>query len=302
MVGDFDINAFMTQNNQYKMIPIDMLDFNDEYERYEGEQYTDMVESIKKNGILQPLIVRAVPNGRFVILSGNNRRFCGEAAGLTMFPCVIKENLSDDEAQAYIDETNIYQRGFTSLKISKQAEVVSRRYSQMFDAEKIDEIRREIAMLNGENVDAGVRKMSLVGDEYGLSKSTIARLVRINSLIDDLKKYVDDGSLSIRAAVELSYLPEDFQSVTSEMLPEYGLDMKNATLIHTLYKEGKLKEDVLRSIINGTYKVVKKHSQKSLKVPAKVLRRYFPADCSEETMVDTIQTALEMYYNSLKEN
>lgn len=302
MVGNFDINAFMTQNNQYKMIPIDLLDYNNEYERYEGEQYADMVESIKNNGILQPLIVRAVSDGRFVILSGNNRRYCGEAAGLTMFPCVIKENLSDEEAQAYIDETNIYQRGFTSLKISKQAEVVSRRYSQMFDAGKIEEIRKEIAVLSGENADAGITKMSVVGDEYGLSKNTIARLVRINSLIAELKKYVDDGSLSIRAAVELSYLPDNLQSITADMLPEFGLDMKNAALIHSLFKEDKLTENTLRSIINGTYKVVKKHSQKSLKVPAKILRRYFPTDCSEETMVDTIQTALEMYYNSLKEN
>lgn len=301
MVGDFDFNAFMTQNNQYKMIPIDMLDYNNEYERYEGEQYNDMVESIKNNGILQPLIVRSVSGGRFVILSGNNRRYCGEAAGLTMFPCVIKENLSDDEAQAYIDETNIYQRGFSSLKISKQAEVVSRRYSQMFDEAKINEIRKEIAILNGEDVEEGVRKMNLVGEEYGLSKNTIARLVRVNMLVNELKPFVDNNKLSIRAAVELSYISEDFQRIVAEMLPDYSVDMKNATLIHTKDKEEQLDEKTLRSIIDGTYNVVKNHSHKALKVPAKILRKYFPAGCEENVMVDTIQTALEMYYNSLKE-
>ena len=131
------------------MIPVNLLVYNDEYERYEGEQFEDMCESIRKHGVLQPLIVRPTSDGKYTILAGNNRRYCDEAVGLTSLPCVIKQNISDDEAQAYIDETNVFQRGVANLKISKQAEVIARRYSQMFDIRKLKEIQREIASLEG---------------------------------------------------------------------------------------------------------------------------------------------------------
>lgn len=254
----FSISTFVSQNNQIKQISIDLLDYNDDYERYEGERYEDMVESIRQNGIIQPLLVRAMPNDRFTILAGNNRRYCGEAAGLISFPCIVKDNITDEEAQMYIDETNIYQRGFASLKISKQAEVVSRRYSQMFNEQKRMDIQREIAMLNGqtppEQTDTSPNKMTKVGREYDLSKNTVARLIRIDKLLPALKPLVDDKIVKIRAGVELSYMPEEQQEVVANVILKYKLptlDIKTGEALRKLSAEGKLDDEIIEKIIIG---------------------------------------------------
>ena len=68
-----------------------------------------MVESVKKNGILIPIIVQ--PYGEnYEILSGHNRTNAAKLAGLETVPAVIKERLSDDEAEMYMIETNLRQR------------------------------------------------------------------------------------------------------------------------------------------------------------------------------------------------
>ncbi len=305
----FNLAAFTSQNNQLKMIPPDMLDYNDDYERYDGEQYADMVESIKKNGILQPLIVSAKPDGRFYILAGNNRCYCGEAAGVQMFPCIVKENLTDEEAQAYIDETNVYQRGFGNLKISKQAEVIARRHSQMFDEKKLKAIQREIAVMNGEEVDddeeSGEKtsKLAKVGQEYGLSKDSIARLIRVNKLIDELKLLVDSGEIAIRTAVNLSYLLGAEQRKTAEMVSAgNAVDMKKSALLKELSAKKQLNDTMIEAIVTGQCNpnlvYVKPQKPKAFKIRNEIAEKYFAPDWDEDKVQDIIEAALEMYYNN----
>lgn len=298
-----NINAFASQDNLLINIPVENLIYNDEYERYTGEQFNDMVESIKKNGILQPLIVRAMGDGNFVILSGNNRRSCGEAAGLTTFPCVVKENLTDEQAQAYIDETNVFQRGFDKLKISKQAEVVARRHSQMFDQEKLAEIQREVAALNGEKVqeaDSGDKKSKLaqVGAEYQLGKTTIARLIRINALINELKPMVDTGRIAVRCGVDISYLSPKHQKKIASLLSDTSLsiDMRKAELLKKLNADKKLKDDIIEQIIRGTYNVKTKKKTSRISLKPSLVKKYFPESATEEEIIETIDKALAFFF------
>lgn len=306
MAKKFDFSAFTTQDNQLKQISSDLLVYNNDYERYEGEQYSDMVESIRQNGILQPLIVRPIEDGKYCILAGNNRRFCGEAAGLTVFPCIVKENLSDDEAQMYIDETNIYQRGFKNLKLSKQAEVIARRHEQMFDEEKLREIQEEIARMNGDDYDIineKGSKLQQVGDEYGLGKSTIARLLRIDSLVKELKPYVDNGSIAVRTAVEISYLPEYAQVKIADMKKNgYPIGLKQAAMMRQLAKSDELSENMVTEVIKG-YHIKKAIPQKrrSVIIRPAIIRRYFSANYDDKNINDTIEKALRFYYEKRRE-
>lgn len=270
MAGAFNLSAFTSQNNQLKQIPSNLLVYNDDYERYSGEQFTDMVESIKKNGILQPLIVRPNGDGKYTILAGNNRRACGKEAGLEEFPCIVKENLTDEEAQMYIDETNVFQRGFKNLRVSKQAEVIARRHSQMFDEDKLKSIQKEIAAFNGEatdntsNDDEKASKLEMVGREYDLGKTTIARLIRVNTLADELKPLVDDGSIGIRAAVEISYCSQEEQKEIYDALTRYDcrLEMKKSQQIRGISGSDEFSE-LLDKIILGTYNEVQDNTPKS---------------------------------------
>lgn len=132
MLATFDIGTMMSQENQIKNIPISSLvSYHDhKFQLYSGERLEDMVESVKKNGILIPIIVQ--PCGEnYEILSGHNRTNAAKLAGLETVPAVIKERLSDDEAEMYMIETNLRQRGFDDLKISEQAAVLAMRHSKI---------------------------------------------------------------------------------------------------------------------------------------------------------------------------
>lgn len=306
-MGKFNLTSLTSRNNQMTEIPGEALIYNNEYERYEGENFSDMVSSIKQNGILQPLIVRPTDDGKYIILSGNNRKFCGEAAGLKVFPCIIKEGLSDEEAQVYIDETNIYQRGFGNLKISKQAEVVARRHNQMFDEDKLKAIQVEIARMNGDKVDLDdaaqekTSKLQKVGNEYGLSKNSIARLIRIDKLVAELKPFVDNSLIAMRTAVDLSYLPESNQQKVAELAEQgYIVDMKQAALMRQLYTQNGLTDKVVEEVVKGLYKPPKSKPARSraITIKATVIKKYFPPETEQKTIEETVDKALQLYFAS----
>ena len=82
---------------------------------YTGERLNDMVESVRQNGILQPLIVRRIhddPEFDYEMLSGHNRKNAAVIAGLDGALCLVKEGISDEEAIMYVVETNLMQRSF----------------------------------------------------------------------------------------------------------------------------------------------------------------------------------------------
>lgn len=121
----FNFGAMLSQNNQIKQIPLDMLVpfHNHQFSLYDGERRDDMVESIRKNGVMTPIVCRPNPDGTdtYEILIGHNRWNCSKIAGLETIPAIIKEQLTEEEAQTYVDESNLIQRGFNDLKVSEQA-------------------------------------------------------------------------------------------------------------------------------------------------------------------------------------
>ena len=128
MLATFDIGTMMSQANQIKDIPVDMLkDYhNHKFSLYTGERLEDMVASVKLNGILVPILVQPKDNGEsYEILSGHNRANAAKIAGMDTVPAVIKENLSEEEAELYVVETNLAQRSFNDLKLSEQAAVLA---------------------------------------------------------------------------------------------------------------------------------------------------------------------------------
>ena len=156
----FNFGAMLSQNNQIKQIPLDMLVpfHNHQFSLYDGERRDDMVESIRKNGVMTPIVCRPNPDGSdtYEILIGHNRWNCSKIAGFETIPAIIKEQLTEDEAQTYVDESNLIQRGFNDLKVSEQARIIARRYSEMFSQGKRNDIINEIKMLNGEETSVNI--------------------------------------------------------------------------------------------------------------------------------------------------
>ena len=94
--------------------------------RYSKEDLNDLVESVKINGIIQPLVVRNLENGKYEIILGHHRRDAAVLAGLDTVPCLIKDDLDDDAAELLFMDSNL-QHGFEKMKHSEKAELIYRR-------------------------------------------------------------------------------------------------------------------------------------------------------------------------------
>ena len=82
-----------------------------------------MITSIKSNGVLVPIIVRKIDTV-LEILAGHNRVNAAKLAGLDEIPALILENISDEDAQAYVIETNLIQRSFSDMTHTEKAAVI----------------------------------------------------------------------------------------------------------------------------------------------------------------------------------
>ena len=307
----FNFEAMLSQNNQIKQIPVDMLVpyHNHQYSLYDGERRDDMVESIRKNGVISPIVCRPNPDGTdtYEILIGHNRWNCSKLAGLDTIPAIIKEKLTEEEAQTYVDESNLLQRGFNDLKISEQARIIARRYSEMFSQGKRNDIINEIRALNGESDSKG-NSREKVAEEYGLSRNTIARLVRISKLTDCILQWLDLGELSIRAGVELSYLTECEQDLLWQI---NIVDNRGHMLMKISESQARdlrvlsadCKKESLELSGNQMLKVLaikKKKPDKKIAINPNTYKKYF-TDKSNDEIQQIVEQALEMYYNDRKD-
>ena len=302
---NFNLGAMLSTptalQNAVKQIPCEMLIpyHNHKFELYSGERLDDMVESIKENGVLSPIIVQPTDNGKYEILIGHNRWNASKIAGLPTVPAIIKEGLSPDEAEMYVIESNVMQRGFNNLKISEQAEVIAMRYDKMFSQGKRNDIIRELKLIenpdSAEEPEQQKSSREKVGEEYGLSRNSVARLVRVSKLISELKELVDEGTIAVRTAVNLSYLSEQAQSDVADLALDNKIDMKKSEQLKAQADEnGDIPHDTLVGIITGITE--DKPKPKSVKISNDTFTRYFESDTKPTEITEIIEKALEFYF------
>lgn len=313
----FDINNMISSpaanSAAVQEIAIDMLVpyYNHPFTVYSGERLDDMVNSIKTNGVLSPVIVRE-KNGKYEILAGHNRTNAARIAGLNSVPAIVKRNITDEEAEMFVIETNLIQRGFGDLLVSEQAAVVAHRHSKMFDKDKLAEIQQELSSIeNCTESSPAASKLAQVGEEYGLSKNTIARLIRVNKLLTKCNKYktaVDTSELSVRAAVELSYITAPALNAiadrykTSVVIDNIWNDSVKintalATQLRELFKDFCGNCEEAKIVLRTMDKCSEKPRKRAIKLRTEVIGKYFGENESEESVNDIIEKALNMYFS-----
>lgn len=306
----FDLGALIgtpeAVKNAVKQIPCDMLQpyHNHRFELYTGERLEDMVESIRENGVLSPIIVQPIDNG-YEILIGHNRWNASKIAGLSTVPAIVKEGLSEEDAEMYVIESNLMQRGFDNLKISEQAAVIAQRHNEMFSQGKRNDIIRELQLLEnpeiptsfpvGTKLENGDCKQN-IADNYGMGRTSVARLIRIDKLINELKQLIDNGSLAVRSGVELSFLSEETQRIVAEQAEDFKIDMKIAKQLRSSADEnGDIDTAAIVRIITGTAEI--KPKPVSVKISNDIYSKYFTSDMKKKEITETIEKALEMYFS-----
>ena len=221
--------------NGLQSLPVDKIKpFHDHpFRLYEGERLDDMVESIREHGVLALVIVRKKGRGYEM-----NRLNAAKLAGLIEIPAIVKEGLSEEEAYAYVIETNMIQRFFSELLPSEKAAVLTARYEKVISQGKRNDILSEIAEIEGNDGTCGhdvhkSKSRDSIGEEYGMTGRNIARYMRVDKLIPEFKEKLDDGSMTLVAAVDLSYLSEQEQGTVAKLYKkgEVKLDIKSAKAI-----------------------------------------------------------------------
>ena len=290
---------------------------NHPFRLYDGERLDDLIASIKENGILAPTIVRKIEkdeNGyEYEMLAGHNRQNAAVIAELKEIPCIVKENISDEDAWIYVIETNVMQRSFTDMLPSEKAAVLGLRYSKMFSQGKRNDIIDELNRLENphyirENSTCGndfhkLKSRDKVGAEYSLTGRSIANYIRVNSLIPTLKKRLDDGEIILMAAVGLSYLSNESQEYVEAVICESELkvDVKKASLLREYGK--KLDKDTVYEILSG----VKNRKPKSnvpppVKIKHTVYSKYFSPETKASEIEKIIDKALALYFEKAEDN
>ena len=274
---------------------------------YEGERLDDIVESIKKNGVLIPILVRRI-DGLLEILSGHNRAHAAKLAGLEQVPVTILENISDEDAMVYVIETNLLQRSFKDMEHSEKAAVIALHHSKMFSQGKRNDILKQLEMLENphEHRENGtcaqvahkLKSREKVAKEYGLSKDTVARYLRINRLIPELKAQLDDGNIAFLSGVELSHLQEANQRLLIKCMEQHGfsVDMKKADMLRKLSSNGKLTETGVYRILSGEARP-KPNRTPTVKVRKEVYARYFQPNQPAKEVEAIVEKALEQYFS-----
>ncbi|BFH65166.1 ParB N-terminal domain-containing protein [Paenibacillus azoreducens] len=303
----------LEQTGGIQTIPISKIRMykNHPFRLYDGERLADMVSSIESNGILVPVILRKIEadeNGcDHEMLAGHNRMNAAQLLGLEQLPAIVKEGLTDVEALMYVVETNVLQRSFSDMLPSEKAKVLALRYSEMFSQGKRNDIIHELKMLENPQYDKEnetsallghkLKSRDIVAQEYGLSKNTVARLLRIDKLSPSLKKLVDDARIGLYPAVSLSYLNETEQQAVHEVLSqnEYKVDMKKAELLREY--SGQLTNEQAARILSG--EATRKPRNKTpapFKLKHKLYAKYFTSTHKAAEVEEIIDKALEMYF------
>ena len=154
----------------------------------------------------------------------------------------------------------------------------------------------EISLVNAmsrEHKLKGVKSRDILAEQSGESRETIRRYIRLTELIPEILEMVDDKKISMRPAVELSYLPKEEQAILYDTMESEACTPSHAQAIKIRKSsaEGRLNEDVLLSIMAEE----KPNQVEQWKIPKNRLKKYFPSGTSQQKMEETIIKALELY-------
>jgi len=305
LLNDTDI----AEQKDIQNIEINLLEnYHDHpFSLYTGKRLDDMVESIKENGILNPVIVMKKEIGGYEILSGHNRVNAAKLANLKTVPCIIKENLTQEQVYTYVIETNLMQRSFSDLLPTEKAVVLKLRYEKITSQGKRNDLQKELNRLNdgivvkkNKRAEDKLDSRKNIGKEYNLSGASIARYLRLNYLTDNWKQAVDNDEIRLMMAVDISYLLTELQDYLYKECKEWGLCLKpsDAKALHLMDRKEALNKEMVNTYLLNMENLKPKEYQ-NIKLSQSAYKKFFK-DESKEEVEKIIEKALAMYFRENK--
>lgn len=235
------------EDEKYEIIKDeDLEDFpNQPFKMYSESRKNTMIESIKINGIIEPIVVRKTENGKYQILSGHNRRLCGREAGLTEFRCIVKENMTEDEARLYMVDSNLMVR---DVMPTERGKALSIRKECLKNEKIASKIENEIMQDNVDKLDTIQQKMI---EENQMSNGNIQRYIRLNYLIPQLGEMVDNKVINLKTGENLSFLSKKEQRDVSNIIEKENVKISEgmSKKIKKASESGELTKELMKQIL-----------------------------------------------------
>ena len=257
------------------------------YKVLDDERMTELVESIKEHGLLQPVLVRPIENNKYEMVSGHRRKRAFELAGLDTIPCRVQE-MTLEEATITMVESNCYRE--TILPSEK-----AKAYKMRLDAMNRQGQRTD---LTSTPTVSKSRSNEVFADLVGESREQIRRYIRLNNLTPELLELVDEGRMKLRPAVEISYLTEDEQRDLLDSIDKTEATPSHAQAIRMrkLSAEGNLTTDCISEIMYEEKPNQKEKPQFRDKRIAEIIPKNIPV----ERHSDYVLKAVEFYNRHLQ--
>lgn len=252
------------------------------FEVRDDEDMQKLVDSIRENGVLTNLTVRRRAGGGYEIISGHRRFHAAQRAGLDRVKVQVRD-IDDDQAIIDMVDSNIQREHISPMEKAKA-------YAMKLNAIKHQGSRTDLT--SGQIV----QKLSVEKVAEGTTDGykTIQRFIRLNNLVPDLQKKVDDGSLKFNPAVELSYLTPTEQNDFLDYIESQSCSpsLSQAQKLKAASKEGALNHGKLLEIMDSKKPSVPP-CDPTLTISVSKIARYFPAGYTQEQMVGIIMQLLE---------
>lgn len=253
----------------------------------DDDKMQDLVDSIKLNGVLSPVLLREAERGHYEMISGHRRMHAAELAGLETIPAIIRE-MSDDEATIIMVDSNIQRE---ELLPSEKAFALKM---------KMDAMRHQGTCRHDVDKLATVserKTASMVGESSGMAARSVQRYIRLTELIPEILDMVDTKRITFVAGVEISYIDQSIQKWLCEYIHDNGvIKPEQITALRSRLESGSINQSQMVSILNenlkGRLPAVK------VNLTEKKLRKYFPASYSSEDMESVIIALLEGWKQS----
>lgn len=257
----------------------------------DDEKMDELVESIRNNGVLVPVLLRPDDNNGYEMVSGHRRMHASQILGLDTIPAIVREMSRDDAVIAMVD-ANIQRE---ELLPSEKAFA----YKMKMDAMSRQGHRSDLQVTSNQN-DWKLETADIISAQVGTSKAQVRRFIRLTELIPELLEMVDNKKLNFTIAVDISYIDKQVQGWLYEYICDNGFIKPNQVAeLRKYIGQGNMTQPLMISILNSSIPI--KAPAKKITFTEKKLSKYFPQHYSSAEMERVIVALLEKWKEEQEE-
>ena len=243
----------------------DIFPFKDHpFKVVDDEKMDELVESIRTNGVLTPVLIRPRSEGGYEMVSGHRRLHAAEKAGLEKIPSIIKE-MSDDEAVIAMVDSNVQRE---EILPSERAWSFKMKMDAMKHQGRSDD--------SASGLEGPKLTVDKIGEESGFKGRQVKRYIRLTELIPSLLDLVDEKKITISMAVDMSYFNEEVQGWLLDYYKSNGkITLKQMAALKELQNLSNITKYTFTATLNGALPEGKGNGRVNLS--ERKLNKYFPA-------------------------